>query len=87
VTVTGPTLHLTTGNQTVGLGQVLPGQYVYVDNTVIGAPVVVHLLRSDSTQPAAGQVFQLSADSVIIPVGSTAAIRSRSPGTSATAQS
>ena len=69
VTVTGPTLHLTTGNQTVGLGQVLPGQYVYVDNTVIGAPVVVHLLRSDSTQPAAGQVFQLSADSVIIPVG------------------
>jgi len=69
VTVTGPTLHLTTGNQTVGLGQVLPGQYVYVDNTVTGAPVVVHLLRSDSTQPAAGQVFQLSADSVIIPVG------------------
>ena len=69
VNVTGPTLHLTTGNQTVGIGQLLPNQYVYVDNTVTGAPLVVHLLRSDSTQPAAGQVFQLSADSVIIPVG------------------
>ena len=69
VNVTGPTLHLTTGNQTVGLGQLLPNQYAYVDNTVSGAPLVVHLLRSDSTQPAAGQVFQLSADSVIIPVG------------------
>ena len=69
VNVTGPTLHLSTGNQTVGIGQLLPSQYVYVDNTVTGAPVVVHLLRSDSTQPAAGQVFQLSADSVTIPVG------------------
>jgi len=69
VSVTGPTLHLTTGNQTVGIGQLLPSQYVYVDNTVTGAPVVVHLLRSDSTQAPANQVFQLSVDSVTIPVG------------------
>jgi len=71
VTVTGPTLHLTTGNQTVGLGQILPSQYVYVDNPVTGAPLVVHLFRSDSTQPPAGQVFQLSVDSVTIPLGQT----------------
>jgi len=71
VAVTGPTLHLTTGNQTVGLGQILPSQYVYVDNPVTGAPLVVHLFRSDSTQPPAGQVFQLSADSVAIPLGQT----------------
>jgi len=71
VSVTGPTLHLTTGNQTVGVGQLLPSQYVYVDNPVASTPLVVHLLRSDSTQPAANQVFQLSADSVIIPVGQT----------------
>ena len=71
VSVTGPTLHLTTGNQTVGLGQILPNQYVYVDNPVTGTPLVVHLFRSDSTQPPAGQVFQLSVDSVTIPLGQT----------------
>jgi plastocyanin len=70
VTVSGPSLHLTTGNQTVGIGQVLPSQYVYVDNPV-SAPLVVHLLRSDSLQPASGQVFKLSTDSVTIPVGQT----------------
>ncbi len=71
VTVTGPTLHLTTGNQTVGLGQVLPGQYVYVDNPVTGSPLVITLLRSDSTQPPAGQVFQLTKTTLTIPVGQT----------------
>jgi plastocyanin len=69
VSVTGPTLHLTTGNQTVGIDQLLPGQYVYVDNVVTGAPLIVHLLRSDSTQSPANQVFQLSTDSVTVPVG------------------
>ncbi|MGH7520312.1 MAG: cupredoxin domain-containing protein [Gemmatimonadales bacterium] len=72
VSVSGPTLHLSTGNQTVGLGQLLPNQYVYVDNVVTGAPLVVTLLRSDSTQPPAGQVFQLSAGTVTIPVGQAA---------------
>jgi plastocyanin len=71
VSVSGPTLHLSTGNQTVGLGQLLPNQYVYVDNVVTGTPLVVTLLRSDSTQPPAGQVFQLSAGTVTIPVGQT----------------
>jgi plastocyanin len=72
VSVSGPVLHLTTGNQTVGIGQLLPNQYVYLDNAVTISPLVVHLLRSDSTQVAANQeVFQLSADSVIIPVGQT----------------
>ncbi|HXO85085.1 MAG TPA: hypothetical protein VN803_06135, partial [Gemmatimonadales bacterium] len=71
VTVTGPTLQLTTGNQTVGIGQVLPGQYVYVGNPVTGSPLVITLLRSDSTQPPAGQVFQLTKTTVTIPVGQT----------------
>jgi plastocyanin len=71
VSVSGPTLHLTTGNQTVGIGQVIPSQYVYVDNPVTGSPLVVSLLRSDSTQPPAGQVFQLSTSTVTIPLGQT----------------
>jgi plastocyanin len=71
VTVTGPTLHLSTGNQNVGVGQLLPGQYVYVDNPVTGTPLVVQLLKSDSLQPAASQAFTLSASSVTIPVNST----------------
>jgi len=43
-------------------------------NIVTGAPLVVHLLRSDSIplQPdTTKQVFKLSIDSVIIPVGQT----------------
>ena len=72
VTVTGPSLHITTGNQTVGIGQILPSQYVYVDNAVT-APLVVHLFRSDSSLVASNQeVFLLSADSVTIPVGQSA---------------
>jgi len=71
VTVTGPTLHLSTGNQNVGVGQLLTGQYVYVDNPVTGTPLVVQLLKSDSLQPAASQAFTLSASSVTIPVNST----------------
>jgi plastocyanin len=71
VTVTGPSLHLTSGNQTVGIGQVLPNQYAYVDNPVTVAPLVVTLLRSDSTQPPAGQVFRLTTTTVTIPVGQT----------------
>jgi plastocyanin len=73
VTVTGPTLHLTTGNQTVGIGQLIPSQYVYVDNPVTAAPLVVRLLRSDSTLvPSDQHVFDLSLDSLTIPVGQTA---------------
>ena len=68
VTVTGPTLHLTTGNQTLGVGQLLTGQYVYVDNAVT-TPLVVQLLKSDTLTPQAGQAFTLSATSVTIPVG------------------
>jgi plastocyanin len=71
VTVTGPTLHLSTGNQNVGVGQLLTGQYVYVDNPVTGTPLVVQLLKSDSGLPAASQAFILSASSVTIPVNST----------------
>jgi plastocyanin len=71
VTVTGPALNLTTGSQTLGVGQLLPSQYVYVNNPVTDSALVVHLLRSDSTQPPANQVFRLSTDSVIIPVGQT----------------
>jgi plastocyanin len=75
VTVTGPTLHLSIGtNQNLGVGQLFsptPSQYVYVDNAVTSAPLVVQLLKSDSTLPAAQQAFTLSATTVTIPVGQT----------------
>lgn len=75
VTVTGPTLHLSQGaNQTVGVGQLLsasPSQYVTVDNPVQGSPLVVQLLKSDSTLPPANQAFTVSTTSVTIPVGAT----------------
>src|SRR5207302_10582647 len=41
VAVTGPALHLTTGAQNLGVGQLITGQYVYVDNPVTGSPLVV----------------------------------------------
>ena len=75
VTVTGPTLNLNIGaNQTLGVGQVLaptPSQYVYVNNPVTGAPLVVQLLKSDSTLPPANQAFAISPSSVTIAVGNT----------------
>lgn len=70
VTVSGPTLHVVYPNVTIGQGQVFTSQRVYVDNTV-ASPLVVHLLRSDSTLPPASQAFTLVADSVIIPAGQT----------------
>ena len=75
VTVTGPTLNLSLGaNQTLGVGQLFaptPNQYVYVSNPVTGAPLVVQLLKSDSTLPVANQAFTVSPASVTIPVGAT----------------
>jgi len=75
VTVTGPTLNLSLGaNQTLGVGQLFaptPNQYVYVSNPVTGAPLVVQLLKSDSTLPAANQAFTVSPASVTIPIGAT----------------
>jgi plastocyanin len=76
VTVTGPTLHLSQGaNQTVGVGQLLsasPNQRVTVDNPVQGSPLVVQLLKSDSTLLPANQAFTVSSSSVTIPIGATA---------------
>jgi len=76
VTVTGPTLSLSQGaNQTVGVGQLLsgsPSQYVTVNNPVQGSPLVVQLLKSDSTLPPANQAFTVSPTFVTIPVGATA---------------
>jgi plastocyanin len=75
VTVTGPALNLSTGaNQTLGVGQLFAptaSQYVYVNNPVTGSPLVVQLLKSDSTLPAASQAFTVSPASVTIPVGET----------------
>jgi plastocyanin len=80
VTVSGPTLHLAYPTLTLGVGQVFPNQYVYVDNAV-SQPLVVKLTRSDSTLPPSTQAFLLSADSVVIPVG-----QSYSPSFSLTGQ-
>ncbi len=71
ITVTGPTLNFGYTNISLGKGQRFPSQYVYVNNPVTGQPLVVHLAKSDSGLPPANQVFTLSADSVVIPVGST----------------
>jgi hypothetical protein len=70
ISVTGPSLHISNPTVTVGQSQIFTGQYVYVDNIVTGSPLVVHLTRSDSTASPANQVFGLSADSVIVTVGS-----------------
>jgi len=76
VTVTGPTLHLSQGaNQTVGVGQLLsaaPGQRVTVDNPIQGSPLLVQLLKSDSTLPPGSQAFTVSPTSVTISIGATA---------------
>ena len=69
VTVTGPVLRLGYQNITAGVGQVFQNQYVYVDNPVTGAPLVVTLAKSDSGLAPASQAFLLSAASVTIPVG------------------
>jgi hypothetical protein len=69
ISVTGPTLRLGYVNISLGQGQVFTSEYAYVDNPVTGQPLVVKLARSDSTLPASSQVFTLSADSVVIPVG------------------
>jgi len=69
ISVTGPTLRLGYVEISLGQGQVFTSEYVYVDNPVTGQPLVVRLARSDSTLPPASQVFTLSADSVVIPVG------------------
>jgi plastocyanin len=71
ISVTGPTLRLGYATISLGQGQVFTSQYVYVDNAITGQPLVVHLAKSDSTLPPASQVFTLSADSVVIPVGFT----------------
>ncbi len=71
ITVTGPSLYFGYTTLTVGVGQIIPYQYVYVNNAVTGSPLVVRLARSDSTALASAQVFGLAPDSVIIPVGST----------------
>ena len=75
VTVTGPTLNLSLGaNQTLGVGQLFnptASQYVYVSNPVTGSPLVVQLLKSDSTLPPGSQAFTVSPASVTIPVGAT----------------
>ena len=70
ISVTGPSLHLSYTTVTAGLNQIFQGEYVYLDNPVIGSPLVVSLQRSDSTNPS--QVFGLSATSVTIPIGSSA---------------
>ena len=71
ISVTGPTLGFGYTTVSLGKGQKFPSQYVYVNNPITGQPLVVHLAKSDSGLPPASQVFTLSADSVIIPVGLT----------------
>lgn len=71
VTVTGPVLRIATPNLTLGVGQVFPSQYVYVDNAVTGSPLVITLAQSDSALPAGSQAFLLSTGTVTIPVGQT----------------
>ena len=75
VTVTGPALALSLGaNRNLGVGQLFapaPSQYVSVNNPVTGTPLVVELLKSDSTLPPASQAFTISPTSVTIPVGNT----------------
>ena len=75
VTVTGPSLNLSLGaNQTLGVGQLLlpsAGHFVSVNNPVTGSPVVVQLLKTDSTLPPASQAFTITPNSVTIPVGAT----------------
>ena len=72
VTVTGPTLNLNIGNQTLGVGQLFaptPSQYVYVSNPVTDSALVVQLLRSDTGAPT--QAFTVSPTFVTIPIGGT----------------
>ena len=69
ISVTGPSLNFGYTTVTAGVGQVFQSEYAYVNNTVTGNPLVVHLQKSDSL--ATPSVFGLSSDSVVIPVGST----------------
>jgi len=68
--VTGPSLNLAYTTIALGKGQLFPSQYVYVSNPV-PAPLVVRLVRSDSTLPQNQQVFSLVADSAVINTGQT----------------
>ena len=63
VTVTGPSLRLSTTSYRLGMRQYDPNQYVATSNPVTGSPLVVRL-RSTDTRVATVP------DSVIIPVGS-----------------
>lgn len=65
--VTGPSLILGYTTVTAGVGQVFQSEYAQVGNVVTGNPLVVQLQRSDSL--ASTQVFGLSTNSVVIPVG------------------
>ena len=67
--VTGPSLILGYTMVTAGVGQVFQSEYAQVGNVVTGNPLVVQLQRSDSL--ATPQVFGLSTNSVVIPVGSS----------------
>ncbi len=67
--VTGPSLILGYTTVTAGVGQVFQSEYAQVGNVVTGNPLVVQLQRSDSL--ATPQVFGLSTNSVVIPVGSS----------------
>ncbi len=70
-TVTGPILTFGYTTVTTGRNQVYPFQYVFVANAP-ASNLVVRLARSDSLQPAAGQIFGLvPPDSVVIPAGQT----------------
>lgn len=62
VTVTGPSLRMSTTSIKLGMRQYDPNPYVSTDNNVTGSPLVVRLL---STDPRVATV----PDSVIIPVG------------------
>src|SRR6266851_2763203 len=66
ISVTGPSLHLGYTTITTGLNQIFQSEYVYLDNAVTGSPLVVTLLRSDSS---AASPFTLSTTSVTIQVG------------------
>ena len=63
VTVTGPSLRMSTATSKLGMRQYSTDRYVHVDNTVTGSPLVVYLISTDTNVATVP-------DSVIIPVGS-----------------
>ena len=67
--VTGPSLILGYTTVTAGVGQAFQSEYAQAGNVVTGNPLVVQLQRSDSL--ASTQVFGLSTNRVVIPVGSS----------------